>query len=927
MRFVLPLVAVAAFSNTVGVDAFVGWFSSSNANHNVDLGTERELVVSCFCGIGSTAGSFKCGTKVYYCASWVDSICANQLSSVPDLIALDDTMCAIYQQLELQDTCPSVNGEGESGLSNRVCYDGNTGSKTDDEGCTECTSLTTLDAYASATNKPTSKPTTKPTTAPTPATEVVVGAESPDACVSPDLLAPQLERILGNAPAYEENAVTLEEQALDEVTFTVANKWNVGDITVSLPSTGCDASSLASGATGTYTATCTGGYADITVSFGTGSCSSGVGYELTLPCAPVCAPGHPTCLDESIVQLADIDYESEPSLCIYSDNPIVITSMSDDSVTFELVDTWPADISAVSVSYTDVDGNIVCDPIDGLQNLNFRTDPITAMCTEGMTDVTVAVHSLMIDFEASTVRVAESCSPSTDVGTCGYIFTVPCGKTVMCNPPPEPDCVSADLLGPKLVNTIGTGSPFIDSALTLGLQSVDEVTFTVTNAWSTGDVAVSVPTGCSAPSGLLPGESGTYTATCSNGFAIVKVYLGSGTCADTTDMEYHVSVPCVPICEPGIPECLDEPLVQIADLDYGSEEPVCIYSDNPVVVKSMSTTAVVFELVDTWPADISAVSVFYPVKNGTTVCELIEGLQGLDFTTNPFTATCGEDMTTDVKIAIHSISINHEAEFLTLPEYCNPATNVGTCSYEFTIPCSENLSCTTTLSPTGSPTITPTPLPTSAPSENPSGSFYPSSAPSETPTDSPAPSATPSTSPSTRPSAAPSVSPSIRPSAAPSASPSGSPSTSPSASPSDSPSSSPSVSPSAGPSSAPSTIPTVSPSSGPTVVPSARPSAGPSSSPSAAPSTSPSTSPSSRPSTAPSAGPSETPSASPSAGPSAAPSASPSDAPSSSPSENPSGSFYPSSAPSEPGPECQSVYQPISQSFSCSLGQSICKPK
>jgi hypothetical protein len=64
-----------------------------------------------------------------------------------------------------------------------------------------------------------------------------------------------------------------------------------------------------------------------------------------------------------------------------------------------------------------------------------------------------------------------------------------------------------------------------------------------------------------------------------------------------------------------------------------------------------------------------------------------------------------ENMMAEVVIAVHSSTIDHDAESVTVPGSCSPAIDVGTCTYEATIPCTESLSCATnkTLSRTTQP--------------------------------------------------------------------------------------------------------------------------------------------------------------------------------------------------------------------------------
>jgi hypothetical protein len=109
--------------------------------------TEPTSDSSCSCGPGSTVGSWKCGTTVYYCPH-VTTICSNQLQARGAAVKLTEAECATYQSLNLEDKCPVAEKDVEirpKSLSNMVCYDmnadGSFGSavKVDSSSCDVCT--------------------------------------------------------------------------------------------------------------------------------------------------------------------------------------------------------------------------------------------------------------------------------------------------------------------------------------------------------------------------------------------------------------------------------------------------------------------------------------------------------------------------------------------------------------------------------------------------------------------------------------------------------------------------------------------------------------------------------------------------------------------------------------------------------------------
>jgi hypothetical protein len=246
------------------------------------------------------------------------------------------------------------------------------------------------------------------------------------------------------------------------------------------------------------------------------------------------------------------------------------------------------------------------------------------------------------------------------------------------------------------------------------MQNVYSVDFTVTQVWNTEastPLAVTLPGGgCSFDGAVDAMAVKEYTATCTNGFAEVNIAVGDFvTSCDAVGMgstTYTVSIPCVPVCYPEIPNCLDGPIVDIADT--GDLE-ICHYADSPIMVQSMNDDFVDFKIDNTWTG-ISTIAVSYADANGNPACHVIDN-PGPDFESTAFTAKCGPDMMAQVTIAVHAglDALMHTADGVS----CSPTADVGTCTYEYVVPCGASIMCKTpTVSPTSSPTVSPTSSPT-----------------------------------------------------------------------------------------------------------------------------------------------------------------------------------------------------------------------
>jgi len=151
---------------------------------------------SCDAGEESTAQTFKCGNEIYVCPG-VKRICSVQESQNSVYYCATQDQCDAMKLVEIGQKCVTldhhtgVGNNQEKGLSNRVCYDGTTGSNgfngmKEDGSCGVCNDSIDRDSIdirdcddvdqtpilndietASPTTTPTKSPTSYPTTAPT----------------------------------------------------------------------------------------------------------------------------------------------------------------------------------------------------------------------------------------------------------------------------------------------------------------------------------------------------------------------------------------------------------------------------------------------------------------------------------------------------------------------------------------------------------------------------------------------------------------------------------------------------------------------------------------------------------------------------------------------------------------------------------------
>ncbi|OEU06771.1 hypothetical protein FRACYDRAFT_253369 [Fragilariopsis cylindrus CCMP1102] len=696
------------------------------------------------------------------------------------------------------------------------------------------------------TEPPTSFPTGLPTLEELPV--ILPPTDAPFDCTA--LSDPIWQETTGNEKfPYDNEFVTILEQNVDDVVFSVSQLWNklgVPMFAVSYRSSNsedlCSMETIDDGtlipydSSKTYTSKCTMGYAEIAIFVYVGpndvfdveeceACAAPdnnyVGYYLSLPCTPVCEIGTPSCLDEPTVVLADVEHQA---MCVYDETPIMTEtiSMKTTSVEFVITNTWPEDISALSVHFINADGEPQCDTFADMEGFSV-TSQIEAYCSEGIAEVGIQIYSSDIDYISGILP--DACQAPDGMGHCSYEFVIPCMEDPDCNPIAPTDlpttapydCV--ELSNPIWHETTGSQDfPYNERVVNILEQNVNEIKFTISQIWNKigvpmfavmyrttdGDEQCSMETMDEGQT-LIPYETTeVYEAQCTEGYAeiVVYAYVGSGDNFDPEECEacsapdenyvaYVISLPCIPICKPEIPDCYEDPLLVLADIDH---ESMCIYDERPIQsdITSMTTNSVAFAVSNTWPQGIEELSIYYNNKLGEPQCQT-RRMDDLEIS-SPIETFCINGMA-EVIIQVHSPMINHVADKML--EGCARPEEMGTCSYEFVVPCIAIAD-----GPCGVPESVLAPL-TENPSLSPSSS--PSSFPSRGPTTSPStiptlsPSSSPSASPSGGPSASPSASPSGGPSAAPSASPSGGPSASPSASPSGGPSASPSASPSGGP--------------------------------------------------------------------------------------------------------------------------------
>lgn len=323
----------------------------------------------------------------------------------------------------------------------------------------------------------------------------------------------------------------------------------------------------------------------------------------------------------------------------------------------------------------------------------------------------------------------------------------------------NPNCL--ELTTPLWKETIGNANfPFNPDAIEITSQDIDTVSFKVNQLWAEGGtpfVAVKYRTDaedtCAMESngkGLVEfGTSMEYKADCSHGYAEIGVYFYAGdaegviveeceSCAAPDDnyVGYYVSLQCVPVCEPGTPDCIMEPTIVMADVGH---EATCLYDSNPLVATEYMNypgygDIVKFKLKNTWSGSSSAtieqVAVSYDCVTGSPRCDTF---QFDDFEeTEEFMALCGDEKYTSVFVHIHSTSFEHTASYIS--DVCmenpkpDPLVVEGSCTYEIVFPCHEEVTCeeepeeTTTTPPTASPTLAHSNDPTSSPSSKPTTS-------------------------------------------------------------------------------------------------------------------------------------------------------------------------------------------------------------
>ena len=84
---------------------------------------------------------------------------------------------------------------------------------------------------------------------------------------------------------------------------------------------------------------------------------------------------------------------------MYSELPVVVETngMKYDSVEFTISNTWPADISALSVHFVNSDGESQCDTFEDMEGFS-ATSQIEAYCSEGVAEVGIHIYSTDISY-------------------------------------------------------------------------------------------------------------------------------------------------------------------------------------------------------------------------------------------------------------------------------------------------------------------------------------------------------------------------------------------------------------------------------------------------------------------------------------------------------------------------------------------------
>jgi predicted nucleic acid-binding Zn finger protein len=436
------------------------------------------------------------------------------------------------------------------------------------------------------------------------------------------------------------------------------------------------------------------------------------------------------------------------------DAMVQITSQDVDAVTFSVQQLWNQEgVPMVAVHYRDLTqggGEDVCNmnaPNQGTNLVQYEdAEEFTAQCTHGYADVGVYVYvGPSDDFN---VEECEACS-APDQNYVGYYLTLNCEPCDDDEEQPKPfDCV--ELSTPMTQEIIGNTNNTIDMGgvtdvppVTITAQNVDEVTVTFAQVFNPEGLPMMAVGYRAVDSNELQCEMETpnvafnfqleITAQCTLGYAeiVLYLYVGDEQDFDVEDCEactvpneeqyaaiYYV-VPCTPVCRPEVPDCLEGPLVTLADIEH--ETAVCLYEATPVMIntqQALTTDRVEFTIDNTWPtgSDISSLSVSYlDERSGELQCTRFDYDAANTFSTSKMIVAVCEEGIASVVVEIHSAKIGYHAEQIT-PNACAAASSststsnnseIGTCAYEFIVPCGPMIGCGAagTIPPTTFPTF------------------------------------------------------------------------------------------------------------------------------------------------------------------------------------------------------------------------------
>merc|ERR1712100_266521 len=172
------------------------------------------------------------------------------------------------------------------------------------------------------------------------------------------------------------------------------------------------------------------------------------------------------------------------------------------------------------------------------------------------------------------------------------------------------------------------------------------------------------------------------------GYAEIALYLyvGPGDDFDVEECEactvpdnenyvaFYFVIPCMPVCKPEVPDCLDGPMVVLGDIEH--ERDVCLYDNMPIMLneESMNTDSVEFYVDNTWPtgSEISSISVSYmEPESGALQCTNFEDKNGRNFVRSGAIKTFCEAGVSSIIVEIHSEKIDYRADQLS-PNACEP---------------------------------------------------------------------------------------------------------------------------------------------------------------------------------------------------------------------------------------------------------------